>query len=351
MNFLKIYFLLFAILVHFINVPTALSQALSQNLVTINYLKTETISETEFRKALQLMQERTGTAFSGENRKLLLESMINDAIIFQAAEKANIKVNDSEVIQKLKEVGQVPSHWSLTALREQYNSGPMAKQQSWEEMIDLFRREIIKQNYLKSQIKPREPSSAEINKAYLDHQNEFILPATVSVSHVFFDIQEINNEEKRKKQDLAKEVYQKIIDSSITFEQAVRMHSEDSDSKGQLGYIGPVSDRPEIRESLGDSFVDSILSLQPGQISRVVTSKQGYHIIKAIDREKERLLKLEDQNPFNEEMTIRQLVSQSLQVHYFGEDVDAFVKTMREQATVNINQSMWEGWEQGSKNP
>ncbi|NIZ40691.1 peptidylprolyl isomerase [Entomospira entomophila] len=333
-------------------VSSVYSQSLStQTLVTINYLKTETISEADYKKTLKLAQTRMGRALSGEERRMILESMINDVIVMQAADRANIRVSDIDVIQKLQELGQIPAGLSLALIKEQYNSSPLAKEQSWDDMMFHMRREIAKQNYVVSQIKPREPTNAEIDKAYADHRKNFILSTRVGVSHIFFDTQGLNADDKRKKLQTAQDVHRQITSGGVTFEQAVRRYSEDPNSSQALGYLGPITDSPDARSFLGDEFMNAVFSLKPGQISQVVSTSQGYHILKITDREEEKLLTLDDRNPFNPEMSVRELVFQQLQMEYFEKDVEALLKSMREQSTININESMWDGWEKGMKNP
>ncbi|NIZ18712.1 peptidylprolyl isomerase [Entomospira culicis] len=338
--------------------PTAqiFAQALSQTLVTVNYLKPETIPESEFRKILNLIQIRSGQILNGTERKALLDAMIDDIIVMQAATSANIRATEGDVIQKLKEMGQVPPGWSLQAIKDQYNSSEMRRHQSWEEMIESLRKEIIKQNYIVSQIKPRTPTNAEIEKAYVDNRDNFILPTRVGVSHIF--IATINNEgnplpaeERQRKLQVAQEASQRINSGAITFEQGVRQYSEDAGSANQLGYLGAIPDESEARTIFGDAFMNAALSLRPGQVSQVITSPRGYHIIRVTDREEGKLLTLNDANPYNPNMSVRDLVFQQLQMQFFQDDATALIQNMRSQATININQAQWLGWEQGSKNP
>lgn len=78
----------------------------------------------------------------------------------------------------------------------------------------------------------------------------------------------------------AQEIRQNIIDNKITFEHAAFMYSVDSSAKnkGDIGY--------SMKDLLHDEFKDIAFKLNKGQVSGIIKSDDGWHIIKITDLKK-----------------------------------------------------------------
>ena len=111
-------------------------------------------------------------------------------------------------------------------------------------------------------------SKEELFKYYQEHINYYTLPELVHVKHIL--ILE-SNEAKTK----ITELLDKLKKQNQKFDQLAKQYSEDSYSKdkgGDLGWIG--------RHETDPNFEKAAFSLKkPGEISDVVHSKFGYHII------------------------------------------------------------------------
>lgn len=119
-------------------------------------------------------------------------------------------------------------------------------------------------------------SDAEIDKYYQRHLAEYDVPEQVKVAHVLIRVPDDADEEtKAKKQALAEQV---LADAKAgqDFAGLARKFSDDKASVpkgGDLGYF--------TRGSMVDSFEKAAFSLQPGELSEVIESPFGYHVIKA----------------------------------------------------------------------
>ncbi len=91
----------------------------------------------------------------------------------------------------------------------------------------------------------------------------------VKISHILVD-----SEHK------AQEIRQNIIDKKITFEHAAFMYSIDSSAKdkGDIGFV--------MKDLLHDEFKDIAFRLNKGQVSEIIKSDDGWHIIKITDIKK-----------------------------------------------------------------
>ena len=113
----------------------------------------------------------------------------------------------------------------------------------------------------------------DIEKYYRDNQQEFTTPEQVRASHILIKSDKDDAAAKAKAEALLKQVK-----SGADFAALAKKNSEDEGSAkngGDLDYFG--------RGRMVKEFEDAAFSLQPGQMSDVVKSPFGYHIIKVVD--------------------------------------------------------------------
>jgi peptidyl-prolyl cis-trans isomerase D len=109
-------------------------------------------------------------------------------------------------------------------------------------------------------------------QAYLDaHKGDFLLPEERRVSHILIAVQ--NDDEAAAKQE-AEQLLQQL-QQGADFAQLAKQHSDDPGSAaqgGDLGFFGPGLMDP--------AFEQAAYALRPDQVSELVRSDFGYHIIK-----------------------------------------------------------------------
>jgi peptidyl-prolyl cis-trans isomerase D len=145
----------------------------------------------------------------------------------------------------------------------------------------------VKRNILYVRFRPQDyidevqPTDTEIKDYYLLHQEDYKEPEKVRARHILFrippkaktsDIQAI-----QKRAEMVLELAHKGED----FAELARKYSEDSTASkgGDLGYF--------TREDMVKPFSDSAFSLEKGEISDLVRSRFGLHIIKVEDIKEE----------------------------------------------------------------
>ena len=118
-------------------------------------------------------------------------------------------------------------------------------------------------------------SPEDIQRSYDDNQQQYSTPEQVRASHILLKT-EGKDEAAVKKQ--AEEILAKVK-AGADFAQLAKQYSEDETSKvkgGDLDYFGKGQMVPE--------FDQVAFSLPPGQISDLVKTQYGYHIIKVTDK-------------------------------------------------------------------
>lgn len=103
----------------------------------------------------------------------------------------------------------------------------------------------------------------------------------VKVAHVLFLAQQESTQEQREElRKKALEVYTQIKDNELTFEEAAKQFSDDTQSAsngGELMWFGSGTMVPEFQET-------SFSLEEKGQMSEVFESRFGFHIVKLIDK-------------------------------------------------------------------
>ncbi len=113
----------------------------------------------------------------------------------------------------------------------------------------------------------------ETEKYYNEHKDEFVSPAQIEVSHIL-----IKDEKHTDAGKTSIEAIKTQIDDGKSFEAMAKKYSEDGSaaSGGALGWID--QDTNFVQE-----FKDAAFALDEGEMSGVVETEFGYHLIKVTD--------------------------------------------------------------------
>lgn len=128
----------------------------------------------------------------------------------------------------------------------------------------------------------------EIEEYYEYNKISFKEPKKVKARHILFKVGDKATEEEEKQvRDRAKSVLE-MAKQGKDFAELALNYSEDmtKGKGGDLGYFGP--------GTMTKPFEDAAFALDVGQISDLVRSSFGYHIIKVEDKKEERIKALEE---------------------------------------------------------
>jgi peptidyl-prolyl cis-trans isomerase SurA len=117
-------------------------------------------------------------------------------------------------------------------------------------------------------------SDKEVNQYYRAHQKEFWEDSRVRARHILFIVERSSSEANRKaKLKRAKKVLNEIRKGEDFAELAME-YSEDVSASdgGDVGFV--------VRGKMVREFEEAVFDLKPGQISDIVETEYGYHIIK-----------------------------------------------------------------------
>ncbi|WP_255547842.1 peptidylprolyl isomerase [Crassaminicella indica] len=201
----------------------------------------------------------------------VLDKMIMEEAIIQYMEKEEEKVDDKEVDEQYKALmqGMKGQEGAENFFKELKEEG--IDESFWKSQI---KRDLYVGKFQEKTVKALALTDEKLKKYYDEHKEEY-KDIQVRASHILVD-----QEEK------AKELLKRVKNGE-DFAKLAKENSKCSSSKkgGDLGYFGRGKMLPE--------FEKAAFSLKVGEISDIVKTEYGYHIIKVTDR-KEEMIKFED---------------------------------------------------------
>jgi parvulin-like peptidyl-prolyl isomerase len=244
----------------------------------------EKITMEEFQTELQKMPEYLSEYLSTENgKKQYLDSLVKEKLVFLAAKKEGIK-NRPEVKKKL-------------ALLEQRI---MEEKKKYEE--EILVDEILKEKVVLG--------DSDVKNYYERHKDEFEKPTEIKVSHILTGTE-----------DEAKRVLERVKKGE-DFSKLAREFSTDkvtSQKGGDLGFFGK---RQYVKE-----FEDAAYKLvKIGDVSEVIKTPLGYHVIKLTGRKQLEARKMDDPD-------VQKEITQILQ----KEKLDKWLESLNGKYSVKTN--------------
>jgi peptidyl-prolyl cis-trans isomerase C len=271
----------------------------------------ENIMKSEFDKlyntAIEQMKQLSSKEISKEEDELLkqkvLDQLIAQKLLLQEAKKRNIKVTKRELEDGIKTVkSRFPSDQMFLQELKKENLTEKQFEKQIEEQIMILKltEEVVKKNM----VKPTENDARELfNKIVKlidkkdvklqgDEQDELKLLAQlvqryfdeqVRVRHILIRV--YPNASQKEKEEAKKKIMEikSRIDKGEDFTTLAQKFSEDPVSKDRGGDLGFIAKGDTVEE-----FEKAAFSLKEGQVSDIVETKYGYHIIKVIERKPKR---------------------------------------------------------------
>lgn len=198
--------------------------------------------------------------------------------------------NDSEQRSNLVRQILLTKAIAIRAKKEGFDRKPEVKEQL-SYLIDTYiAQEYLQKVVLANTTVPEE----ELKKYYQEHVQDFIVPVTVRVRHIFVKAPvEATVESKVKGKEKIEGLLQKLK-KGADFADIAKDFSEDEDSAangGDLGYLSPGKTNSE-------SFEKIVFALKSGEVSNIIETPFGYHIVKCDERKEQRSASIDEVREF-----------------------------------------------------
>ncbi|MEA2014555.1 MAG: peptidylprolyl isomerase [Thermodesulfobacteriota bacterium] len=244
----------------------------------------------------------------------LMESLISSKVLYQESQKKKIEIDSAMIDERFVKV------------KKQFSKGG-----DFEEMllemgltedtlkVQLRRGMAIQKLIEQDVISKFEISEKDAKDYYDEHMDHFKQPEKIRASHILIKV-EPGSDESVKAEALKKiKKIQKELGKGGKFEELAKKYSDcPSGAKGgDLGYFG--------KGQMVKPFEDAVFSLKPGEISDIIETDFGYHLIEAGDKKAEALTEYKD---------VKGKLTQYLKQLKTKEEMPKYIEGLKEKAKI-----------------
>jgi len=296
---------------------SAFSQSDLKPVATVNLIKTEPITVRQLRSEVERMEKASGRPLTQDERRQVLDVIINERLCLQAAERDKVNITENEVNQQIQQLrGTLAQQLGRQPTDAEYAQAVMN-----ESGLDVnafreqLRRQMIVQKYLMSKKGTlinsiKMPTDEEITAEYNVLKAQLVRPKTVRFSMIQVPYGP-DNASRTKARELANKLAAEIGTNNSRFDE-VSARSVAPNSGYQAGDAGYLPLNPEARNVVGQKFMDTAFSLNQGQVSGLIEGLQGFQIIKITENYAERNLEMHDILQLGTRITVRDYIGQGL---------------------------------------
>jgi len=280
----------------------------------------EDVKKEDFERMLKTMESQAGQPIPAERRDEIvrgaLDQMITYVVLSQESKTRGIKAEDAEIDAKLQQLkSQFPDEAKFQqALKDR---GMTVDSLRKDARVDISVNKLMDAEVATIP----GPSDAEAKDFYAKNPNEFQVKESVRASHILVRIDPKADAAAKKKARAEIDAVLKQAKSGVDFAKLAQEHSQDGSAAqgGDLNYFG--------KGDMVAEFDKVAFELKPGQMSDVVTTQFGYHIIKVADHKPGRSV------PFEEAQgKIRDFLAQQKK----KEHANAFIDGLKKKSKIEV---------------
>ena len=260
------------------------------------------------------MGKQLGASQLSEIKKEVLEELINRELLHQESQKRGVKVDAAEVKEQLN---RMRSQYATEAEFKRalstmgfYETNMESQIKEWMEI-----RRFVNDHIAKKITIPEE----DIKASYDSHPQIFQRPESVHAAHILIKVDPAADEsqkaEARKKIAM---INKKLKEGEDFAALAAAFSQGPSGAKGgDLGYFG--------RGQMVKPFETAAFALKPGEVSGIIETRFGYHIIKVFDKKPKTTIPYE---------IARDRIAQYLKNEKVQKQVNQYVDELKKNATI-----------------
>ncbi|MFW5710435.1 MAG: peptidylprolyl isomerase [Spirochaetia bacterium] len=239
----------------------------------------EEISQQEFDQLLnyfryQYMQQ--GMEVQGPQleqlKQMVLESLIDNELMYQIAKENGYGPSEEELDEELQNTKD--RFADEDAYQKALNQQGMNESELRQELSKQMTKYEFEQDKFGEQT---QVDSAEVKDFYDDNPQQFEQPEQVRASHILIKVAEDATEEDKQAAEEKLLKAKERIENGEEFSEVARDVSEDPSSErgGDLDYFS--------RGQMVPAFEEAVFNMEVGELSGIVESSFGYHLIKKTD--------------------------------------------------------------------
>ncbi|MGB5216673.1 MAG: peptidylprolyl isomerase [Smithella sp.] len=311
--------ILFFLLVMFVSLPVR-AEVVDRIAAVVN---DEVITQRELNTAFEPYGKNIENTYKGKDkdsvirqtRETFFQRMIDNMLIEQEAQKTGISVKDEDVmnvIQGMLKKQKISMDEFVKNLAREGGSLEAVKKE--------IRSQIIRMKLLKKEVRDRIMiTDEEIGEYYNKHRQEYEGKESVRIKQLLLLLPaNASQDEKMKLKNEALRLRERILQGE-SFDALTAQYSQGpaATQGGDVGFVEKGTIIPEV-ETVAFSF-------PPEQVSDVIESAMGFHIIKVIDKKGAGL------KPVN---VVREEIKEKIENEKLDKKYEEWISSVREKAHI-----------------
>jgi len=280
----------------------------------------ETVSRVDFDRLIKNIEQSNGKPIPPERRDEILRKALDDlvtlTVLSQEAKARNITISEAEIDSNLADVRK-----GFQGNDQQFQQALAARGMTSEQMRTDAGVQMRVNKMVQTEVSTVPGASEAEAREFYDKNPDRFKPEEVRASHILFAVKEDAKEGEVAQARARAEGVLKQAKTGTDFGALARKYSDDS-SKSQGGDLGFFP-----HGKLPPEFEQVAFSLKPGQMSDVVATQFGFHIIKVADRRVAPIMPFEQVSPQIREMLFTQRKEQKAQ---------SFIESVKKKAKIEV---------------
>ena len=249
-----------------------------------------------------------------EIKKEAIERLIERELLYQESQKKGIKVDETAVNEQLETLkkrfpseAEFKNALSKTNMSEAKVKSEFARGMAIQKLID---KEFVQKIAV---------SDKETREYYDGHPDSFRQPEQVRASHILIKVDPQAEESQKAEARKALEKIQLKLKEGEDFSALAKESSQwpSSAKGGDLGYFK--------RGQMVKPFEDAAFALKPGEVSDIVETRFGYHLIKVIDKKPKCMIPYQD---------VKDMIGKYLKQEKVNKEVSLYLEKLKQKAKI-----------------
>jgi peptidyl-prolyl cis-trans isomerase C len=244
----------------------------------------------------------------------ILNNLIDRELLYQKSQKENIAANAEKVSKEIKTIkDKFPS-------QEEFEKVIAEMGISEAEIKSQIERNLAIRQLIDTQVIDKITVSEADTRAYYDNNpNLFRKPEQIKASHILIKVESDATDLQKAQARIEIAKIQQMLKDGQDFATLAREHSQGPSAKngGDLGYFG--------RGQMVKPFADAAFALKPGQVSEIVETQFGYHLIKVVDKQPESTMAYAE---------VKDRLTQHLKTQRIDREAKKYIDTLKKDAKI-----------------
>jgi len=280
----------------------------------------EAVTKIDFDRLIKNMEARANQPVPAERRddvyRKALEQLVTYTVLSQETRARKVTASDAEIDSSIQQMrAQFPTE-------EAFKQALDARGMTIDKLKADTRIDICINKMMEAEVAAQPPpSDAQIREFYDSNPDKFKKDEAVRASHILFRVDEnADAATKKKAMDVAQSVL-KQARAGADFAELAKKHSADGSAQqgGDLNFF--------TRGQMVPPFDQAAFTLKPGEISDIVTTQFGYHIIKVTERRPATTV------PFDQ---VSGQIKEYLTEQQKQQKSEAFIQSLKQKAKIEV---------------